>query len=672
MKRMNINSENRRGAALATGVMALALGGFMGQAHAFGPMGVDLNTICSARNGNPPDPYTGAGLTDQFGDKSQAPCQICHGTVNGQSEAGKKLIKNAGYASGVNLSSQAKASSSDPLWDFWCPVQATNTAPTASILNKPYSGTAGVAVQFKSTASDADGDTLSYSWTFGDGGTSTMMNPSHTYNSAGQYTVKLTVSDGNGGSVTDSTTATITAANQAPTADAGGPYSGTVNMSVTFDGSGSSDSDGTIASYRWSFGDGSTGTGMKPTHTYTSAKTFSVSLTVTDDKGASSTASTTTAIIAAAPVQNHAPTAIINVSGTTYNVGDSVSFDGSGSSDPDMGDTLSYSWDFGDGNMGSGMTTSHTYSMSGPYNVTLTVTDQGGLSDIATTTLTINAVNNTPMDTDGDGVADNIDNCIDVPNPDQMDSDNDGIGDACDTPVMPLSIDPINDHSFYVGDDISIQVWANNPYGNSVNWMVDGCDGLMIRDGSLMEEKNSDGSLDSYVELYGSYDMPLTCTVTVMADDGMGHEDTETFELTVRERMMSDFVWEEARATFDCRKSKLDVRVKVHQEGSDDGCKVDPDVPAKVLLGDESKAEFYLGCKDGKGRVRFGASKDDVMKGVTVTYGDYSEEISVEYADSCKEDDHADDMDDEYGDDMDDSDDHDEDKVVDHKKRRKH
>ena len=84
-------------------------------------------------------------------------------------------------------------------------------------------------------------------------------------------------------------------------ADPNGPYTGTVGTAVAFDGSGSSDPDGTIVSYDWDFGDGNTGTGVSPSHTYTGAATYTVSLTVTDDAGASDTA-TSVAVIDDQPV----------------------------------------------------------------------------------------------------------------------------------------------------------------------------------------------------------------------------------------------------------------------------------------------------------------------------------------------------------------------------------
>ncbi|HEC95116.1 MAG TPA: PKD domain-containing protein, partial [Thermoplasmatales archaeon] len=76
---------------------------------------------------------------------------------------------------------------------------------------------------------------------------------------------------------------------QPPVADAGGPYSGAVDTVIHFDGSASYDPDGTIISYSWDFGDGETGTGKMPSHTYKTSGKYTVTLTVTDDDGEKTT-----------------------------------------------------------------------------------------------------------------------------------------------------------------------------------------------------------------------------------------------------------------------------------------------------------------------------------------------------------------------------------------------
>ena len=88
-----------------------------------------------------------------------------------------------------------------------------------------------------------------------------------------------------------------TPTNEDPVTIINGPYNGTVDNAVSFSSSGSYDPDGTISSYLWDFGDGSTSASANPSHTYTSANTYTVSLTVTDNEGATGSAQTTATIV---------------------------------------------------------------------------------------------------------------------------------------------------------------------------------------------------------------------------------------------------------------------------------------------------------------------------------------------------------------------------------------
>lgn len=116
---------------------------------------------------------------------------------------------------------------------------------------------------------------------------------------AGSYPVVFTASNALSASAT--TVVTVTDQNRAPIANAGGPYSGVVGLPVSFDGSASSDPDGDALVYDWSYGDGATGRGAMPSHTYMAAATYAVSLTVTDDGSpALSGNATASATIAAA------------------------------------------------------------------------------------------------------------------------------------------------------------------------------------------------------------------------------------------------------------------------------------------------------------------------------------------------------------------------------------
>lgn len=172
----------------------------------------------------------------------------------------------------------------------------TNVPPVANA-NGPYAGSVNNPVSFSSSgSSDPDGTIVSYSWSFGDGSNSSNANPTHTYTSAGTYNVALTVTDDFGDSGSSSTTVTIAVGNAPPVANANGPYSGTEGNAVAFDGSASNDPDGSIISYSWDFGDGSTGIGATTTHTYSTAGTYNVTLTVLDDSGATDSAGTTATI----------------------------------------------------------------------------------------------------------------------------------------------------------------------------------------------------------------------------------------------------------------------------------------------------------------------------------------------------------------------------------------
>jgi len=120
---------------------------------------------------------------------------------------------------------------------------------------------------------------------------------SHIFDEPGTYEVSLRITAFDNIQSIDSLTATV---NDPPTAHPGGPYEAAAGEEITFDGSASSDSDGTIAQYDWDFGDGSTGTGETAVHSYDQAGTYTVTLTVTDDAGAASDVASVDAVISEA------------------------------------------------------------------------------------------------------------------------------------------------------------------------------------------------------------------------------------------------------------------------------------------------------------------------------------------------------------------------------------
>lgn len=158
----------------------------------------------------------------------------------------------------------------------------------------------------------------------------------------------------------------------------------TDELSVSVDGAGSSDPDGTIATYEWDFGDGGSGTGVQAVHTYSVPGVYEVTLTVTDDDGVAGSV-TKEVVVTTAPVADF--TAAVDET--------RLDVDGSASSDDE--EITSYEWDFGDGGTATGVTASHTYAAGGTFDVTLTVTDNRGKTGSVTKQVSVEAANVAPV-----------------------------------------------------------------------------------------------------------------------------------------------------------------------------------------------------------------------------------------------------------------------------------
>lgn len=177
-----------------------------------------------------------------------------------------------------------------------------NALPTA-VSGGPYSGFVGTSVVLNGSGSDSDGTIAAYNWDFDNDGAfddATGQTPSFQCTAAGVFPIALEVTDNRSGTASEATTVDCTVApNLPPTANAGGPYTGSVGATTSLDGSGSTDADGSIVLYEWDLDDDGffdDATGASASFTCSAVGTFNVSLQVTDDGSPVGVASETTTV----------------------------------------------------------------------------------------------------------------------------------------------------------------------------------------------------------------------------------------------------------------------------------------------------------------------------------------------------------------------------------------
>ncbi|MFK8017764.1 MAG: PKD domain-containing protein [Gammaproteobacteria bacterium] len=289
--------------------------------------------------------YPDAVADDELIATTGTPCQVCHVNPGGGepwNQYGYQVLINGGFANVPQAFFDIEALDADGEGNSnlseinagalpgWCEPttagcsnlawtrsgQSSPATPPANVMldppaqsppvadaGGPYAAVSGLRVRVSGAASsDTDGNVVAWHWKFGDGGFGDDVAPVHVYATPGTYIVHLKVTDNDGLTALATTTVTVTERDVPlpPTADTGGPYDGVAMMPLTFDGSGSTDLDGSITQWLWNFGDGATGSGPTPSHTYALPGNYTVSLTVIDDDGLSGDA-TTTATIAQAP-----------------------------------------------------------------------------------------------------------------------------------------------------------------------------------------------------------------------------------------------------------------------------------------------------------------------------------------------------------------------------------
>jgi len=229
---------------------------------------------------------------------------------------------------------------------------------------------------------DIDKQPLTFLWEFGDGKTSKEPVITHVYEKGGQYTVNLTVKDSSGLSCDSGTTSQVIKVNTAPKADFTHKRLVCVHDKVTFDASGTTDTTSSDLTYRWNFGDGTSGDGKVITKTFAKGGNYVVTLDVDDNENTvcSRDSIHKTLKVNAPPVAVAGRDIVMDLK--SFEDEYRVVFDASASRDPD-GDPLSYSWNFGDGKRDTGKRAVHTYQKGGRYTVNLTVDDGSG-SDCST------------------------------------------------------------------------------------------------------------------------------------------------------------------------------------------------------------------------------------------------------------------------------------------------
>lgn len=173
-------------------------------------------------------------------------------------------------------------------------LTVTNVAPVISFTYAPSIPTDLDEIVFIDNSEDLDGTIVAWLWEFGDGNASTLQQPTHTYADDGVYGVQLTVTDDDGADAHLSQELTV--ANVDPQAAFSySPVTPTTNDTIKFTDT-SRDDDGTIVSWQWDLGDGTTSTERSPSHHYSEGRTYTISLTVVDDDGASDTVTKKVAI----------------------------------------------------------------------------------------------------------------------------------------------------------------------------------------------------------------------------------------------------------------------------------------------------------------------------------------------------------------------------------------
>lgn len=298
-------------------------------------------------------------------------------------------------------------------------VTRVNRAPLAVAGANRNVCTGDVVVFDGSGSSDPENGVLRYSWDFGDGTKSDIVNPAKKFVKPGDFPVTLTVQDDSGLKNARHSDRAYVRVNQAPVAAAGDDILACTNVPVQFDGTKSFDLDGVVNRYTWDFGDGNLGGGDRPKHNYTRPGTYRVTLNIEGDQ-VGQCSPTATDQLSVRVIQ--APIAVIKAPNAAP-LGADVAFDGSGSSDKD-GKVTDWLWSFGDGTSANGAKVKHAFRKPGLYRVELTIKSATAAPACQTiTTSQVIAINAPPVAEAGQDIQVSVGEAVQFDAGDSYDAD---------------------------------------------------------------------------------------------------------------------------------------------------------------------------------------------------------------------------------------------------------